>query len=377
MTPLAIGLLVLGTAIAIPARRIVRGLGRLPSGARRERIMRSPNVVAGRFVNALAVRHAVTMSGVLKWLFGAAQRKPTDSIPVVSPTAASLASASRDLRVTWLGHATVLVELEERRLLVDPVLLGDRAGPGPLGMSRFFAPPLEPAALPPLDAVLVTHDHFDHLGEQSARALASIVPRWITPLGVGAHLEAWGVPTDRITELDWWEETQLAGLRVACTPARHFSGRAPWGRDRTLWGGFVVLGERRRLFVCGDSGMTPEFEEIGRRYGPFDASLVEIGAYDGTWPDVHFGPEQAVAAHRMARGGLLVPVHWATFDLALHGWTEPAERLIVAAQAAGVSFTVPRPGQSVDVASPPPLERWWPMLPWQTAEQGPVVSTGL
>ncbi len=359
--------------------RIVRAFGGTPAGARLDRMRRSPHYADGQFRNALPSTMKTTLRLLAEWVFGAAPRRPTSAIPVERPTVEDLAHASDDVRLTWLGHATVLIELEGRRFLTDPVLRDDHAGPGPLGMRRFFDAPLAPDALPPLDAVLVTHDHYDHLGESTVRALVALgrAPRWVAPLGVGARLEGWGVPAEAVTELDWWEETEVAGVRVVCTPSRHFSGRAVRDRDRTLWGGFAVVGDRRRVYVSGDSGMTPEFAEIGARLGPFDATLIEIGAYGQGWPDIHLGPEQAVAAHQMARGGLMVPVHWATFNLALHGWTEPAERVLVAAERAGVALAVPRPGGRVDVASPPPVARWWPALPWQTADEAPIVASGM
>ena len=365
------GVAVLGAAAL--GVRLVRAIGRAPTGARRERIRRSPHFVDGRFRNTLPVRTTVTPRILWKFLFGGAARRPTAPIPVVVP--ALSATAAPGLALTWLGHSTVLIEIEGRRLLIDPMLGSDRAGPGPFGGRRFFPAPLTPDALPPLDAVLLTHDHYDHLGEQSIRALAARAPRWIVPLGVGARLEGWGVPVDRITELDWWDQTTEAELRLVCTPTRHFSGRGPRDRDRTLWGGWAILGEQYRLYVGGDTGMTPEFAAIGERLGPFDATLIEIGAYGQAWPDVHLGPELAVAAHQMVRGGLLVPVHWGTFDLALHGWTEPAERVIVAAGRADVSLAIPRPGARIDVAAPPAIERWWPALPWQTGDEAPIVPS--
>lgn len=351
--------------------------GAAPTGDRRAAVRRSPQWDGKAFQNPLPV-HMSASPGVM-WEFltgGAATRTPDGEVPTEPRTRADF-DAPRALRLTWLGHGTTLVEVEGRRLLIDPVFSG-HASPGRLfGVPRFHAPPLPLAELPALDAVVLTHDHYDHLDYETVRELAPTVPRWVCPLGVGAHLERWGVPADRITEHDWWDEADVAGLRLVCTPARHFSGRQLLDRNRTLWCGWAVFGAEARLYVTGDGGFGPHFAEIGERLGPFDATLAEAGAYDAAWADVHLGPEQAVRAVAEARGGLMVPVHWGTFNLALHGWTEPVERVLVATEAAGVPVAVPRPGQPVDPAAPPPVERWWPALAWRPADEAPVVSSGL
>ncbi|HLA63928.1 MAG TPA: MBL fold metallo-hydrolase [Rhodothermales bacterium] len=330
-------------------------------------------------MNALpTLRSGLSAGTVREWLLGAkGNREPTSPVLVDPETAARLAGPAADLRVTWFGHSTLVVEVEGVRFLTDPVF-GDYASPGPLfGVRRFFAPPVPLDGLPPIDAVVLSHDHYDHLDAGTIQQLADRVPRFVVPLGVGAHLEAWGVAPDKITELDWWEEREVKGVRLVATPARHFSGRSLVGRDGTLWAGWAFIGARRRAYFSGDSAMTPQFAEVGDRLGPFEVAMVEVGAYDAAWSDVHMGPEQAVEAFQMARGGLLVPVHWGTFNLAFHGWTEPIERLLVAAERAGVTVAVPRPGGSVEPDAPPALERWWPQVPWRTAEEAPVVSTGL
>ena len=352
--------------------------GGTPTGPRLARMQASPNWRDGRFQHAIASHLAGPSPGMLwKWIAGTgAVRTPTRPVPTVARTRADF-EAPQAFRVTWLGHATALLEIDGRRLLTDPVF-SKTASPGPLfGVARFFAPPLPLGELPDVDAVLLTHDHYDHLDWQTVRALAGRVPRWIAPLGVGAHLERWGVPADRITELDWWDEASVEGVRVVATPSRHFSGRSLTGRDTTLWCGYAVLGEAGRVYLTGDGGMQPQFAEVGRRLGPFNVTLAEAGAYNADWADIHLGPEQAVEAVRQARGGLMIPVHWGTFNLAFHGWTEPAERVLVAADAAGVRVALPRPGESVDPADPPDVERWWPETPWQTAAEAPVVSSGL
>ncbi len=352
-------------------------LGTKPSSERLARIERSPQYGDGRFVNALpTLRSGMSFSAVRNFLAGGSDyRQPASSLPVVARTAADFAGAAPDLRVTWLGHSTLLVEIEGARVLVDPVW-GEHASPSPLfGVKRFYAPPLALADLP-LDAIVISHDHYDHLDAPTIKALAERVPRFIVPLGVGAHLEYWGVDPERITELDWWERTEVGGVDLVSTPARHFSGRFLTDRDATLWSGWAFVGDARRVFYSGDTALAPEFEEIGERLGPFDLALIEAGAYNAAWADVHLGPEQAVEVHQMVRGGLLVPVHWGLFDLALHGWTEPAERIRAAAEQAGVPVAFPRPGESVSLDAVPTVP-WWPTFPWETAEEAPVASSGM
>jgi L-ascorbate metabolism protein UlaG (beta-lactamase superfamily) len=231
-------------------------------------------------------------------------------------------------------------------------------------------------ALPKVDAVLISHDHYDHLDYQTVVELAKQDPLFVVPLGVGAHLEYWGIDPKRIRELDWWQETALGKLRLVATPARHFSGRG-LGADATLWSGWAMIGAERRAYYSGDTAMFEGFQQIGERLGPFDATMIEAGAYDAMWADVHVGPEQAVAAHLAVRGRVLLPVHWGTFDLALHTWVEPMERVLVAAQSENVTVVTPKPGQSIDPLAPPRPERWWPSVPWKKAAEAPVISSGL
>lgn len=351
--------------------------GSAPTGDRLDRMRRSPQWRDRAFRNPEGAHTGASPTSIWEFFTAAKDlRQPAEPVPTVTRTRAEF-EAPQDLRVTWLGHSTALVEIEGRRFLTDPVF-SRNASPGRLfGVARFFEPPLPLDELPAVDAVLLTHDHYDHLDYGTVRRLADRVPRWVAPLGVGAHLERWGVPADRITEIDWWEEAEVSGVRFVSTPSRHFSGRTLTDRNRTLWCGWALVGAARRVWVSGDGGMQAAFVEIGERLGPFDVSLVETGAYNAGWADIHMGPEQAVRAHQQARGGLMLPVHWGTFDLALHSWTEPAERVLVAAEAAGVAVAIPKPGQSVEPLDTPAVERWWPELPWQTAEEAPIVSSGM
>lgn len=341
-------------------------LGAAPAGERLARIQRSPNYRGGAFQNPVASSLATTGSTwttIRRWLGGHEQRVPPGPIPIVSLTRADFAQPpASGLRATWLGHSTVLVEIDGARILFDPVW-SRRASPSSMiGPRRFHDPPLALDDLPPLDAIVASHDHYDHLDRGVVRALARSAAqsraRFVVPLGVGAHLERWGVAADRITELDWSESTTVGPLALTATPARHFSGRGINDRNHTLWASWSVAGPRHRVFHSGDTGPFAGFGDIGTAHGPFDLTFIKIGAYGDTWPDIHLTPEQAVDAHAKLRGRLLLPIHWGTFNLAFHAWDEPAER-VVAAAAAGTRLVVPRPGESVEPATARQVEPWW------------------
>jgi len=340
----------------------------------------SPNWCNGRFVNPLPPERFAFGSMLKEWFRGNDYRTPKDPLPVVFRKGEEFRQPPLDaLRITWLGHSSLLLEIDGHLILIDPVW-SERASPfNSTGPKRFFDVPVKLEELPPLDAVVISHDHYDHLDRETVVALAERGVRFIMPLGVGAHLEHWGVSPKHIVELDWWEEVSVGALKLVATPARHFSGRSGFGSDRykTLWAGFAMIGPNHRVFYSGDTAMFPGFTDIGERFGPFDLTLIEIGAYNKAWRDYHIGPEQALDAHRMLDGKLMIPVHWGTFNLAFHSWTEPAERLIVAAQRAKIAIAIPRPGVTVDVAHPPDVEKWWPQIPWQTAPQAPILSSGL
>ncbi len=344
----------------------------------RARIEHSPQWRDGRFRNRLERIDGPIWRSFGEFFFGGSKhRRPTEPIPVETRSARDSATPpASGLRVTWLGHSTTIVEIGSARLLVDPVWAERASFVSFAGPKRFYPPPLPLAERPPVDAVVLSHDHFDHLDADLVRTLAARGLRWIAPLGVGDLLGGWGVPASSVTELDWWETTGVGDVTLTSTPARHFSGRGLGSRDRTLWCGYSFSTADRRLYYAGDTAMQNEFAEIGERLGPFDLTMIEIGAYDQLWPDVHLGPEQAVAAHRLVRGDVMLPVHWGLFDLALHGWTEPIERTLAAAARHGVRVAVPRPGGMVEPASAGVVERWWPTLPWRTAEENPIRSTG-
>jgi len=297
-----------------------------------------------------------------RYLFEKNEREPRQPLGPFAADAAALAAPvpADALRVTWLGHSTVLLEVDGRRFLTDPVWC-TRVSPSQLaGPKRFFAPPLPLAQLPPLDGIILSHDHYDHLDEAAIRALAPRGERFFCPLGVGAHLRRWGVAAERIVEATWWDEIELGvDFELIATPARHFSGRGLLNRDSTLWASWVLKGPQHRVFFGGDSGPFDEaFRQIGAAHGPFDLVMLEIGASDPEWADIHLGPDQALAAHQLLGGGPLLPLHWGTFNLAFHAWRQPVQRLIEAAPAA-TTLLLPAPGQRVAVAAGALNTRWW------------------
>jgi L-ascorbate metabolism protein UlaG (beta-lactamase superfamily) len=363
------GLLAIVVAIAACAP-----LGARATGPRLERMKKSPEWQGSHFENPqpivndtwAAIRHLLSSDPHVT------PEHPPSTMPVEPGRFANPPPSG--LRVTWLGHSAILLEIDGHRFLTDPVW-SERVGPvGFTGPKRWFPPLLALKDLPPLDAVVLSHDHYDHLDYATIVALKDRVT-FVAPLGVGAHLERWGVPADRIVEVDWWETHTFGDLTLWAVPARHASGRELFVDDgATLWAGYAFLGAHHRVYYSGDTGLFPGLRTIGERLGPFDLTMIEIGQYDQAWPDWHLGPEQALEAHRRVRGAVMLPVHWGLFALASHGWTEPMERALAAARDSGAVLISPRPGQSVEPTVEKPQERWWPALAWRTAAEYPIVA---
>ncbi|RSD08464.1 MBL fold metallo-hydrolase [Amycolatopsis eburnea] len=352
-------------------RKTIAGLRDLPAafgakaaGARAERVRSSPQFDGKVFRNA-APRHPMTAAAMRtifrEMFFGEHRelRKPGGAVPLV---AAAPVESAEGAHLTWYGHASALVELDGARVLLDPVW-SERVSPAAFtGPRRLHEPPVPLSGLGRIDAVVISHDHYDHLDLATVRALvASTTAPFLVPLGVGAHLERWRVPAARIIELDWHEEATVAGVRFVATPAQHFSGRGI-SNDSTLWTSWALLGPAHRVFYSGDTGYFDGFAKIGEEHGPFDAALIQVGAYAPHWPDIHMTPEEGVAAGLDVRAKLLVPVHWATFQLAMHPWGEPADRVWREAKAADLPLAIPRPGERIDVTAPPPVDGWWQAL---------------
>jgi L-ascorbate metabolism protein UlaG (beta-lactamase superfamily) len=338
-------------------------LGGKPEGERLERMKASKHWAGGKFRNP--VDHPIIVGsywGMLKeLLFGDQQREPGRPLPVVPPAPSDFPEPPAELQLVWLGHSTLILDLEGKRFLVDPVF-GSHASPVPVFAGRFQPPPLSRDSLPRIDAVIISHDHYDHLEMETMRHFAGADIPILAPLGVGAHLEEWGVRKERIVELDWWREHALGGMRIVCTPSQHFSGRGLTDRQRTLWASWTLVGRGRRVHYSGDGGYGEHFKAIGDAFGPFDLTLLENGAYDERWPYVHMFPEQAVQAHLDLKGNALVAVHWGMFSLANHDWFDPIRRIAAASRKAGVRLLAPRLGETLHPLSDSTYQAWWEPL---------------
>lgn len=355
--------------------------GSAAAGARKARMEASPQYRDGHFNNAQPMYNDPAALWAMFHFSPVASPRP-EQPATPAPWTPPQAPPDSGLRVTWFGHASTLVEIDGVRVLTDPAF-GERASPLDwIGPERFF-PAVDVDALGVIDAVVISHDHHDHLQYSSVVKLRDKKMKWFVPLGVGAHLEYWGIAPEQITELDWWETARLesggGGVDVACVPARHASGRHVLDQGATLWASWAFVGPAHRVFFSGDTGLHDAMTTIGERYGPFDLTMIEVGQYHPTWPDWHIGPEQAVVAHQRLRGRVFLPIHWGLYELAPHGWTEPAERVLAAAAAAGVAIVMPRPMAALDPTSTstpaPAVAKWWPDEPWQTAAEVPVRST--
>ena len=322
----------------------------------------SPQYKDGKFNdmgNALNMSFTDYVSTTWDFLFTRNHRTPDTELPVKQVDLSHFNNKDSDqLSVTWLGHSSLMINIDGYKILVDPVF---EKRISVLGPTRFNGDvPLDIQQIPQIDAVIISHDHYDHLNEFSVQRLIEKSDKFIVPLAVGAQLIDWGVPRDNIVELDWWQEHRLEkNLIIAATPAQHFSGRGITDRNKTLWASWVIKTPFHKLFFSGDSGYFSGFKQIGDKYGPFDMTFIECGAYGKSWPKVHMFPEQTVQAHLDLKGIVLHPIHWATFNLALHPWYEPMVRLTAAANSKNVKIATPVVGETTVYTMSIPAARWW------------------
>jgi len=338
--------------------------GAKSEGESLEKIKLSPQFIKGRFRNFGAKRADMTFSKMPQLIQESNKRKinrkPSHLVTWLKREREDFEQHHNDqLRATWFGHSAILFEMEGLRFAIDP-MLGQAASPIPLAVRRFHkSVPLKAQDFPELDAVIYTHDHYDHLDYGTVKKLKNKVKHWYTPLGVAAHLKRWGVKPDNITELDWWEETTLGHLTLTSTPNQHFSGRTFQGRDRTLWCSWVINGKHNKIFFNGDSGYYDGFRIIGEKHGPFDLCFMECGQYHHLWKENHMTPEESVQAFTELGGKKIIPIHWGAFTLAPHSWTDPIERMAHACSQLQLDLITPKIGETVILHKHEPKEKWW------------------
>jgi L-ascorbate metabolism protein UlaG (beta-lactamase superfamily) len=326
------------------------------------KIIGSPNYENGRFNdmgNALNMSFTDFVSTTWDFLFASNHRTPDTKLPFKQVNLSHFENKGSDqLNVTWLGHSSLMINIDGYKILTDPVF---EKRISILGPTRFNGDvPLDIQQISKIDAVIISHDHYDHFNKYSVQYLVDKSEKFIVPLKVGARLVNWGVPKDKIVELDWWQEHWLdQNLMIAATPAQHFSGRGIFDRNKTLWASWVIKAPLHKVYFSGDSGYFGGFQQVGEKYGPFDMTFIECGAYGEGWPKVHMFPEQTVQAHLDLKGNVLHPIHWATFNLALHPWYEPMVRLTAAAKNRNVKIATPVAGETTVYGLSITVKRWW------------------
>ncbi|ETA68837.1 putative Zn-dependent hydrolase of beta-lactamase fold [Methanolobus tindarius DSM 2278] len=359
-------LLLLFFAGIIVFMNVAPAFGGDPTSEQKEAYQQLSNYADGHFVNELPTSVFVDSPDTSSNDSSGSEvvnRDPANPIPVSAIDWNQVNSKNDSL--TWLGHSAYLLSIDDNKILLDPMLSPVASPVSFVGINRYeYTEDIMMNIIdemPPIDAVLITHDHYDHMDYQSIVKLNSKVSHFFVPLGCGAHLIRWGIPEEKITELNWWEEAEYQGLTVALTPSRHGSGRDLFSIDTTLWGGWVILGSKNRVYTSGDGGYGPHFEEIGNKYGPFDITLMEGAQYDRRWSEIHMVPEQAVQAHLDVKGETMMLMHWGAFTLANHAWNEPIERAIEEANKKKVDIIAPMIGETVllDSEMETSPASWW------------------
>ena len=323
---------------------------------------------SGHYKDGIFQNQSLTTMDIHYWtlikemLKKAPQRKPGSDVTVEKiDTKALSKNSSGETKLSWFGHSSFLLEMDGKKILIDPMF---SKSPSPLsfiGTKRYSNElPIEIEMLPFIDAIIISHDHYDHLDYETIQALKGKVGQYYTPLGVGNHLIAWGIEKEKINELNWWDSINLDSIKLVCTPARHFSGRGLFDRSTTLWCSWVIKGTKDNIYFSGDGGYDTHFKEIGDKYGPFDISLMECGQYNEDWKLLHMMPEETVQASLDLKSKLTLPIHWGGFTLAFHDWTDPIERVLIKANELDMPITTPKIGEPVTIGNTTfPTKKWW------------------
>ena len=342
-------------------------LGQLPDKKELVEIQKSRNYdpVKQVFINQdrgvidrLRAKRSTRWSTFTRWLFKPDGVMPIRKMPEGDPALAEFVAADGKLKAIWIGHSTILLNIDGHIIMFDPVF-SDAASPFPFMVKRYQPPVVTLNELPQIDFIVISHDHYDHLDQGTVKHFVNAQTHFFVPLGVGAHLRYWGIQPARVTELDWWDERSIDGLRFVATPAQHWSGRLPGRRNRTLWASWVVVGSQQRVYFSGDTGYNKHFKEIGTAWGTFDVAFIDSGQYNKRWAGSHLLPKYFVQAFHDLRAELYFPIHWAMFNISMHPWQEPAERLHKEAQAGRIKLITPQLGELVTIGAAHQSQQWW------------------
>ena len=353
-----IGLVILSVFIFV---NIAPQFGNSPAGEHAEKMKNSPNYKGKQFVNQIPTSMDMSfraMGATIREMITAKNTTPDKPLPARFSNGV-VANADSAAVVTWYGHSAILLQMDGKRILIDP-MFGPNASPVSFFGKRFdYEKPIDFSQFTNIDAVVISHDHYDHLDYPSIKKLEAHVKHFYVPLGVGAHLQKWGIAEDRITELDWWQSVNADGIELTAAPARHFSGRGIMDRNKTLWVSWIITGKKQKIFFSGDSGYGPHFKKIGEKFGPFDLAMIECGQYNEKWEAIHMMPEQSLQAGMEVKAKVVMPIHWGAFKLAMHSWTDGVERLTKAAAIKSVSIATPVIGEPFRIGTEMPNEKWW------------------
>lgn len=336
--------------------------GKVPEGKDLERIKQSKNYGQNEFVNLIETKMDFSLSDMPKMMYNFFNPPKGKNPQKPQPTnwqGGDNTDIDSLAYVTWYGHSAVLLEIDDKRILIDP-MLGSASAPVSFLTKRFdYQKPIDLKNIEHIDAIIISHDHYDHLDHVSILELKDKTDHFFTALGVGSHLKHWGVKPENITELDWWQSKSFKGLEITAAPARHFSGRGITDRNKTQWASWAVKGQHQNIYFSGDGGYGPHFKTIGEKLGPFDFAMMECGQYNELWSAIHMMPEQSVQAGQDVKGKVLMPIHWGAFDLAPHKWQDPIERFSKEANAKGAQFTSPVIGERFSIGGDFPNTEWW------------------
>ena len=352
--------------------------GSLPQGEELDRVASSPNYDKDRkqFVNRQQdvldeMRKKAFSWKVFKEWFGGneAERVPKNKLPEEKPDLQAFLEDSEELKVIWFGHSSFLLNMEGKIILVDPVF-SQAASPFSFLVKRFQPPILKLEELPEIDYILISHDHYDHLDMETVQFFVDKKTEFITPLGVGEHIKSWGVDKSRVSEMDWWQETQRDQIKIIATPSQHFSGRGLVNQNHTLWASWVIQSSKHNVYFSGDTGYDVHFKDIGEKFGPFDIAFIENGQYNPQWEEVHMLPEQAAQAYFDLKAKKFFPIHWGMFELSLHSWYEPIVKISQLGEERDINIVAPKIGEMISVTDDLETSNWWQnLMPKQLAEQ--------